>query len=141
MIEAALEVSDLLQGTELAQSCCVEGEETLWSAAVAVEAHPALATWAQLTLSLLVVSLVSCLCPSACCQLCGDSSLISICRNVPFPWGLCCPGVCRVWGVCGVRQLVLLLSCQALAGVAIWLCSRLYHPRSPTVSVELEKSC
>lgn len=63
VVEAALEVSGLPQGAEVSQSCCVEGNTgvLLWP----VEAHPALGTWAQLTLSLLAVSLVSCLCPGA----------------------------------------------------------------------------
>lgn len=112
-----------------------------------VEAHPALGTWAQLTLSLLAMSLVPCLCPSACCQLCGDSYLTSICRNVQFPWCLCSPGVCAGFGdrvesgssswLCAL--CILLLSCRALPGIAIWLRSRFYHPRSPIVSVGLER--
>lgn len=59
--------------------------------------------------------------------------------------------VYRVWGLCGVRQPILalcfvqeptsifLLSSQALPGLAIWLCSRLYHPYPPAVSVGLER--
>lgn len=39
-LEAALEISGHSQAAEVTQSCCLEGEDTLWSAAVACGSPP-----------------------------------------------------------------------------------------------------
>ena len=157
-LEAALEVSGLLQGIKVTQSCCLEGEEGLCSAAVA-HVKPTLPwerrhgwprpCWQCPSVSVCLLPVSECVLP-ACLRSCVGALGCKCClsdvhlqKRLILLVGVCAVQacVCRVWGLCGVGQQkhalcfarepasILLLFCQALPGIAVWLRSRLYHLR------------
>lgn len=110
VIEAAPEVSCLPQGAEVTQNCSVEGEETLWSAAVACGSPPCPGNVG--TVDPVPAGSVPCALPVSKCLLPAVWGLLSDVhlQKCPVPLVFVLSRcVCRVWGLCGVRQPILAL--------------------------------